>query len=37
LPSITLRAGPRALAAIRANGTYETLRKKYFDYDIYGQ
>jgi histidine transport system substrate-binding protein len=27
----------KALAAIRANGTYETLRKKYFDYDIYGQ
>jgi histidine transport system substrate-binding protein len=27
----------QALAAIRANGTYETLRKKYFDYDIYGQ
>ncbi len=26
-----------ALAAIRANGTYDTLRKKYFDYDIYGQ
>jgi len=27
----------KALAAIRANGTYDTLRKKYFDYDIYGQ
>ena len=27
----------KALAAIRANGTYETLRRKYFDYDIYGQ
>jgi lysine-arginine-ornithine-binding protein len=26
-----------ALAAIRANGTYDTLRRKYFDYDIYGQ
>jgi ABC-type amino acid transport substrate-binding protein len=26
-----------ALAAIRANGTYDTLRKKYFAYDIYGQ
>jgi histidine transport system substrate-binding protein len=27
----------KALAAIRANGTYDTLRKKYFAYDIYGQ
>jgi histidine transport system substrate-binding protein len=26
-----------ALAAIRANGTYDSLRKKYFAYDIYGQ
>jgi histidine transport system substrate-binding protein len=26
-----------ALAAIRANGTYDSLRRKYFDYDIYGQ
>ena len=26
-----------ALAAIRANGTYDSLRKKYFDYDIYGE
>ena len=26
-----------ALAAILANGTYDALRKKYFDYDIYGQ
>ncbi|MCU0766712.1 MAG: ABC transporter substrate-binding protein [Gammaproteobacteria bacterium] len=27
----------KALATIRANGTYDVLRKKYFDYDIYGQ
>lgn len=27
----------KALAAIRTNGTYDVLRKKYFDYDIYGQ
>ena len=27
----------KAIAAIRANGTYDSLRKKYFDYDIYGQ
>lgn len=27
----------RALAAIRANGTYDAVRKKYFEYDIYGQ
>jgi histidine transport system substrate-binding protein len=27
----------KALAAIRASGTYDALRKKYFDYDIYGQ
>lgn len=27
----------KALATIRANGTYDTLRRKYFDYDIYGQ
>ncbi|HEX8595840.1 MAG TPA: ABC transporter substrate-binding protein [Pseudomonas sp.] len=27
----------QALAAIRANGTYETIRKKYFDFDIYGE
>lgn len=26
----------KALAAIRANGTYEQIRKKYFDFDIYG-
>lgn len=26
-----------ALAAIRANGTYEQIRKKYFDFDIYGE
>ncbi|MGF0238858.1 ABC transporter substrate-binding protein [Rhodococcus sp. IEGM1300] len=27
----------QALATIRANGTYDTLRKKYFDFDIYGE
>jgi ABC-type amino acid transport substrate-binding protein len=27
----------KALAAIRANGKYDELRKKYFDYDIYGE
>lgn len=27
----------KALAAIRASGTYDTLRTKYFAYDIYGQ
>ncbi|MFT3757977.1 ABC transporter substrate-binding protein [Thauera sp.] len=26
-----------ALAAIRANGKYDEIRKKYFDYDIYGE
>ena len=26
----------KALAAIRADGTYDTIRKKYFDDDIYG-
>lgn len=26
----------QALAAIRADGTYDTIRKKYFDQDIYG-
>lgn len=27
----------KAIAAIRADGTYDKLAKKYFDYDIYGQ
>ena len=27
----------QALAAIRANGKYDEIRKKYFDYDIYGE
>jgi len=26
----------QALAAIRANGKYDEIRKKYFSYDIYG-
>ena len=26
----------RALRQIRADGTYEEIRTKYFDYDIYG-
>ena len=26
----------RALREIRADGTYEEIRTKYFDYDIYG-
>ncbi len=26
-----------AIKAIRANGTYDTFTKKYFDFDIYGQ
>jgi ABC-type amino acid transport substrate-binding protein len=25
-----------AIEAIRASGTYDTIRKKYFDIDIYG-
>jgi polar amino acid transport system substrate-binding protein len=25
-----------ALAAVRANGTYDTIAKKYFDFNIYG-
>ena len=27
----------KALTAIRANGKYDEIRKKYFDYDIYGE
>jgi arginine/ornithine transport system substrate-binding protein len=27
----------QALAAIRANGTYDQIQKKYFDFDIYGE
>ncbi|HEY5763755.1 MAG TPA: ABC transporter substrate-binding protein [Rhodocyclaceae bacterium] len=27
----------KAIAAIRANGTYNTIRAKYFKYDIYGE
>ncbi|MNI99742.1 Histidine-binding periplasmic protein precursor [compost metagenome] len=27
----------QALAAIRADGTYDSIRKKYFQYDISGQ
>ena len=27
----------KALAAVRANGTYDQIRKKYFPMDIYGQ
>ena len=27
----------KALAEIRANGTYDTIRKKYFAQDIYGE
>ena len=27
----------KALAAIRANGTYERISKKYFPHDIYGE
>ena len=25
-----------AIAAIREDGTYETINKKYFDFDVYG-
>ena len=27
----------KAIDAIRSNGTYDTIRKKYFDFDIYGK
>jgi arginine/ornithine transport system substrate-binding protein len=27
----------QALATLRANGTYDRIRQKYFDFDIYGE
>jgi ABC-type amino acid transport substrate-binding protein len=27
----------KAIAAVRSDGTYDTLQKKYFTYDIYGE
>ena len=27
----------KAIAEIRADGTYETIQKKYFDFNVYGK